>query len=79
MNFVFDPSRGLSVVRAELWGPSGSAVLQLALDTGATTTLVNVGTNGTTRNLALLYFHFSIFFRISAAFFASGASSRYFS
>jgi hypothetical protein len=27
----------------------------------------------------LLYFHFSIFFRISAAFFASGASSRYFS
>lgn len=43
MNFVFDPWRGLIVVRAELWGPSGSAVLQLALDTGATSTLVNVG------------------------------------
>ena len=43
MNFVFDPRRGLIVVRAELWGPSGSGVLQLALDTGATSTLVNVG------------------------------------
>jgi len=43
VNFVFDPWRGLIVVRAELWGPSGSAVLQLALDTGATSTLVNVG------------------------------------
>ena len=43
MNFVFDPRRGPSVVRAELWGPSGSGVLQLALDTGATSTLVNVG------------------------------------
>jgi predicted aspartyl protease len=43
VNFVFDPARGLIVVRAELWGPSGSAVLQLALDTGATSTLVNVG------------------------------------
>jgi hypothetical protein len=26
-----------------LWGPSGSAVLRLALDTGATSTVVNVG------------------------------------
>jgi predicted aspartyl protease len=43
VNFVFDPRRGLIVVRAELWGPSGSGVLQLALDTGATSTLVNVG------------------------------------
>ena len=43
MNFVFDPQRGLIVIRAELWGPSGSGVLQLALDTGATSTLVNVG------------------------------------
>jgi predicted aspartyl protease len=43
VNFVFDPWRGLIVVRAELWGPSGSAVLQLALDTGATSTLVNIG------------------------------------
>jgi predicted aspartyl protease len=37
----FDPRRGLIVVRAELDGPSGSAILRLALDTGATSTLVN--------------------------------------
>jgi predicted aspartyl protease len=43
VRFVFDPQRGLIVIRAELWGPSGSGVLQLALDTGATSTLVNVG------------------------------------
>lgn len=43
MSFSFDPRQGLIVVRAELWGPAGSAVLQLALDTGATGTLVNVG------------------------------------
>jgi predicted aspartyl protease len=41
LTFSFDPQRGLIVVRAELTGPSGSGVLQLALDTGATTTLVN--------------------------------------
>jgi predicted aspartyl protease len=43
VNFTFDPQRGLIIVRAELWGPSGSGVLQMALDTGATSTLVNVG------------------------------------
>lgn len=43
MSFVFDPRRGLIVVRAEVWGPSGSGILRLALDTGATSTLVNVG------------------------------------
>ncbi len=43
MSFVFDAARGPIVVGAELWGPSGSCVLQLALDTGATSTLVNVG------------------------------------
>ena len=31
------------VVRAELFGPDGSAVLRLALDTGATSTVVSVG------------------------------------
>lgn len=31
------------MVSAELFGPVGSAVLRLALDTGATTTLGNVG------------------------------------
>jgi hypothetical protein len=39
---AFDPRRGLIVIRAELTGPTGSAILQLALDTGATTTLINV-------------------------------------
>jgi len=43
MSFPFDPEQGLIVVRAELWGPAGSAVLRLALDTGATVTLVNAG------------------------------------
>jgi len=43
VSFTFDPRWGLIVVRAELWGPSGSGVLQLAIDTGATSTLVNVG------------------------------------
>jgi predicted aspartyl protease len=43
VNFVFDPWRGLIVIRTEIWGQGGSGVLQLALDTGATSTLVNVG------------------------------------
>jgi hypothetical protein len=43
MSLPFDPEQGLVIVRAELWGPAGSAVLRLALDTGATGTLVNVG------------------------------------
>ena len=37
------PEGGLVIIFAELFGPSGSAVLRLALDTGATATLVNVG------------------------------------
>ena len=43
MSFPFEPQQGPIIVRAELWGPSGSAVLRLALDTGATGTVVNVG------------------------------------
>ena len=43
MSVSFDPEQGLVVVRAELVGPAGTAVLRLALDTGATSTLVNVG------------------------------------
>jgi predicted aspartyl protease len=42
LTFAFDPSHGLAIVLAELTGPSGSGVLQMALDTGATTTSVNV-------------------------------------
>lgn len=43
MSFPFNSQQGLIIVRAELWGPSGSAVLQPAVDTGATGTLVNEG------------------------------------
>lgn len=43
MSFPFDPNNGLVIVRAELWGPAGSAVLRFALDTGATSTMANVG------------------------------------
>ena len=42
MSIPFDPRQGLIVVPAELWGPAGSAVLRLALDTGATSTVINV-------------------------------------
>lgn len=42
MTLRFDPQQGLIIVPAELWGPSGSVILRLALDTGATTTLVNI-------------------------------------
>jgi predicted aspartyl protease len=42
VTFPFDPQQGLIVVPAELWGPTGSVILRLALDTGATATLVNI-------------------------------------
>ena len=43
MSFLFNPSEGLVIVRAEVSGPVGSVVLRLALDTGATGTVVNAG------------------------------------
>ncbi len=43
MSSSFNAQRGLVIVRAELEGPSGSVILRLALDTGATGTMVNVG------------------------------------
>jgi hypothetical protein len=43
MSIPFDPQHGLVIVRAAVDGPSGSAVLRLALDTGATGTVINVG------------------------------------
>ena len=42
MNESFNRKRGLVIVPVELFGPSGSAVVRLALDTGASRTLVNV-------------------------------------
>lgn len=43
MSHSFDPGRGVVVGPAELFGPSGSVVLHLAVDTGTTQTMVNVG------------------------------------
>lgn len=43
MSFRFQMNRGLIVVSAELIGPTGNAIVRLALDTGATTTLLNAG------------------------------------
>lgn len=43
MSIPFEPLTGLIIVRAELEGPSGSAVLRLALDTVQRATLVNAG------------------------------------
>ncbi len=43
MKPVFDPAEGLIVVPTKIVGESATAVLRLALDTGATTTLINAG------------------------------------
>lgn len=43
MSFPFDAQAGLVIVRAEALGQSGSIVLRLALDTGATSTMISVG------------------------------------
>jgi hypothetical protein len=42
VSFPFNSQRGLVVVQAEVFGPSASIVLRLALDTGATATMINV-------------------------------------
>jgi predicted aspartyl protease len=42
MSVPFTATEGLIVIPAELFGPAGSAVLRLALDTGATSTVINV-------------------------------------
>lgn len=42
MSFTFNPYHGLIVVGAQLHGPSSSISLRLALDTGASTTLVGI-------------------------------------
>ncbi len=41
MSIPFNPDEGLVVVPARLSGPNGTSVVRLALDTGATATLVN--------------------------------------
>jgi len=42
VSYSFNPRHGLVVVQAEVFGPFGSIVLSLALDTGATGTMLNV-------------------------------------
>ena len=42
MSFPFNAQHGLIVVEADFEGPTGSGVLRLALDTGATSTVINV-------------------------------------
>jgi len=42
MSYSFNPESGLVIVSSEIFGPSGSIVLRLALDTGATGTMINV-------------------------------------
>ncbi len=41
MSFPFDNRQGLVIVPSKLWGPEGDIVLRLALDTGATYSLVS--------------------------------------
>ena len=41
MAVAFDAQRGLIVIPTRLWGPHGDVVIRLALDTGATRTLIN--------------------------------------
>jgi predicted aspartyl protease len=43
MSISFDGQQGLIVVRSQVTGPSGIALVRLALDTGATRTLINAG------------------------------------
>ena len=43
MSMPFSPQADLIIVGVVVEGPSGSAVLRLALDTGTTGTLINVG------------------------------------
>ena len=42
MSFSFDVRHGLVIIQVEVSGPSGSAILSFALDTGATATLINL-------------------------------------
>ena len=41
MTYNFDPTHGLIVVPVRLYGPAADMIVRLALDTGATSTLIN--------------------------------------
>ncbi len=40
MRYSFNPSAGLIIVKAELWGPGGNSVIRMAIDTGCETTTI---------------------------------------
>jgi len=44
MNFPFSPEGELIIIQATAFGPRGLAIVKLALDTGATGTMLNAGT-----------------------------------
>ena len=46
MRMRFDPHEGLIYVSTRIVGPDGDAIAQLALDTGATTSMINSETLG---------------------------------
>lgn len=41
MSVPFDPRRGLILVTVRIWGPAGDRIADLALDTGATVTMIS--------------------------------------
>lgn len=41
MSYRFAPREGLIIVPTRVFGPAGDAIVRLALDTGATRTLIN--------------------------------------
>ena len=41
MKYPFDPKAGIILVKTKVYGPKGDAIVNLALDTGATWTLVS--------------------------------------
>jgi predicted aspartyl protease len=42
MRTPFHPQQGLILITARIWGPAGDTYARLALDTGATSTTINV-------------------------------------
>jgi predicted aspartyl protease len=41
MSFQFEPEKGLIIVPTRILGPNGDTIVHLALDTGATSSLIN--------------------------------------
>ena len=41
MSLSFNPQKGLIIIPTRLWGPQGDSVVRLALDTGATGSMIN--------------------------------------